>query len=85
MSQAELINEGLALMMFGMGFVFVFLTVLVFATSLMSRIVSTFSPEEVAATPRRSAVPAAGVSDPASDPVLLAVIGDAIRQHRARQ
>ncbi len=84
MSQAELINEGLSLMMFGMGFVFVFLTVLIFATSLMSKTVLAIAPEEPASAPKRSTAPAAGTSDPASDPELLAVISDAIRQHRER-
>ena len=84
MSQAELMNEGLSLMMFGMGFVFIFLTVLVFATSLMSKTVLAMASEEPEPAPQRS-VPAAGTSDPASDPLLLAVIGDAIRQHRERR
>ncbi|MCL6271866.1 OadG family protein [Sansalvadorimonas sp. 2012CJ34-2] len=85
MSQAELMNEGLSLMLYGMGFVFTFLTVLVFATSLMSKSVLAIAPEEPAPAPKRSAVPVAGTNDPASDPVLLAVIGEAVRQHRERR
>ncbi|WP_281648832.1 OadG family transporter subunit [Parendozoicomonas sp. Alg238-R29] len=85
MSQAELINEGLSLMMFGMGFVFIFLTVLVFATSLMSKVVLAIAPEDAAPAPRRAAAPSAGATNPAADPVLLAVIGEAISQHRARR
>ncbi len=83
MSQAELMNEGLSLMMFGMGFVFIFLTVLVFATSLMSKIVLIIAPEKPACA-ARSPAPVAAV-DPSTDPVLLAVIADAVSQHRARR
>ena len=39
-----LINEGLTLMLVGMGTVFVFLTLLVAATTLMSRLVTRFQP-----------------------------------------
>lgn len=47
--QNELINEGLTLMLAGMGTVFVFLTVLVIAMTLMSRLVSRFQPSKNAA------------------------------------
>ncbi|MTI13436.1 OadG family protein [Sansalvadorimonas verongulae] len=85
MSQAELINEGLSLMVFGMGFVFIFLTLLVFATGLMSKVVQTIAPEDAAPAPRKAAASITGAADPAADPVLLAVINDAISQHRARR
>ena len=85
MSQAELINEGLSLMVFGMGFVFIFLTLLVFATSLMSKVVLAIEPEEAAPAPRRASAPSVAGTDPAADPVLLSVISEAIKQHRTRQ
>ena len=43
--QGELLNQGLQLMLVGMGTVFAFLTVLVGATGLMSRLVLHFAPE----------------------------------------
>lgn len=43
--QETLIDQGLNLMLYGMGTVFVFLTILVFATGMMSRIVARFSSE----------------------------------------
>lgn len=45
--QETLIDQGLNLMLYGMGTVFVFLTILVFATGLMSRIVARFAVEDV--------------------------------------
>lgn len=44
----SLINEGLTLMLVGMGTVFVFLTVLVGATTLMSRFVTRIDPGSAA-------------------------------------
>lgn len=41
----NLMSEGLNLMVFGMGFVFVFLTLLVFATGIMSKLIAKVAPE----------------------------------------
>ena len=46
--EQTLIDQGISLMLYGMGTVFVFLTVLVFATTLMSKLVAKFSPAEAA-------------------------------------
>lgn len=40
----NLLSEGLSLMVLGMGFVFVFLTLLVIATAGMSRLVTRYGP-----------------------------------------
>jgi len=42
MDTSNLLNEGFSLMLFGVGFVFVFLTLLVIATSLMSWIITKY-------------------------------------------
>ncbi|GHA04645.1 hypothetical protein GCM10008090_12560 [Arenicella chitinivorans] len=55
--QETLIDQGLNLMLYGMGTVFVFLTILVFATVLMSRIVTRFSDDDVdLPTPQSAAI-----------------------------
>ncbi len=81
---SQLMSEGVDLMLFGMGFVFVFLALLVVSTGLMSALVRKYEPAPVA-QPARKAKKAAAGADPASDPVLLAVIQEAINQHRARR
>lgn len=65
----ELLNQGVMLMLVGMGTVFVFLTTLVIATTLMSKIVMRMT----------SAIADGGVSE-----VKVAAIAAAIRQHRQR-
>lgn len=67
--QNELINEGLTLMLAGMGTVFVFLTALVIAMTLMSRLVLRFQP-------------ASGSSGASDEEV--AAIAAAITEHRRK-
>ncbi len=73
-----LLEQGVDLMLFGMGTVFVFLTILVIATFAMSTVIGRFLPEE-AATP---ATPAARGG--AVDPQVVKIIQAAIEQHRSR-
>lgn len=80
--QPSIMEQGFDLMLFGMGTVFVFLTLLVFATRSMSWVVNRFFPENepvIPVEPTPVAVNAAAV-----DPKVLAVIQEAIHQHRAR-
>ena len=77
----NLLTEGLSLMGFGLGFVFVFLTLLVFATSLMSKFVTKFIPEPVV-LPR--AKPAAPVAAGQNKDELLAVLSAAMHHHRSK-
>jgi oxaloacetate decarboxylase gamma subunit len=65
-------------MLFGMGTVVVFLTLLVLATSVMSALIQRFAP----LTPVIE--PAAAIAGSVDDPVLLAVITAAIKKHRSR-
>ncbi|MEH6648472.1 MAG: OadG family protein [Motiliproteus sp.] len=80
MESSDLINEGLTLMVFGMGFVFVFLTLLVFVTGLMSRFVERYLPEPVSAAPAAAPAPVTATDDGQ----LVAVISAAIKQYRSR-
>lgn len=80
---SSLIDQGLNLMMFGMGTVFVFLTILIFATTGMSKVITRYFPEKaIVAKPARkkSAALNAGTIAPAT----LKVIQAAIEQHRNR-
>lgn len=80
--QESLIEQGIDLMLFGMGTVVVFLAILVVATLGMSRFIRHFFPEaDVSATP-----PAELNVDPVlPDARLLAAIKAAIEQHRAKR
>ena len=79
--EESLISQGLSLMVFGMGFVFVFLTLLVGVTMLMSKLVVKFEP--VAVVPpkksRRNVAPAVV----AKDDELVAVITAAVHKYRS--
>ncbi len=80
----NLFSEGLTLMAFGMGFVFVFLTLLVFATGIMSRLVSRYLPEPVAKAPKARAQPAAAGTTTANNDELVAVITAAVHKYRSK-
>jgi oxaloacetate decarboxylase gamma subunit len=75
---ASLISQGLDLMLYGMGTVFTFLTLLVGLTSLMSRSVMRFSEEE----PVESAVSSHQIHTSLVDTKIVRVIQAAINQHR---
>ncbi len=77
--QQDIMQQGVDLMLFGMGSVFVFLTVLVIATTIMSSFVQRFLPETPEPQP---AAPRATTN--VTDPKLLAVIKAAVDQHRAK-
>ncbi|MDR5906393.1 OadG family transporter subunit [Franzmannia qiaohouensis] len=81
MLDTQLMEEGLALMAFGMGFVFVFLTVLVVSTTLMSMLVRRLAPAPVADAAARPSAPAA--ADDNSDE-LMVVMSAALHRYRQR-
>lgn len=83
MQDTQLLQDGLALTGVGMGFVFVFLTVLVGVTTLMSQIIRRWVPAPAATEPTtgRRPVPTPAQAD---DAELLAVISTAVQRYRHR-
>ena len=81
--EVNVIQQGLDLMIYGMGSVFAFLTLLVIGTFVMSRVVSRFFPE--AEQPlTKSKLKTMAVPAEKQHAKAIAVIEDAIRQHRAK-
>lgn len=79
----ELFADSVDLMVVGMGMVFAFLGLLIVVTSLMSKFIITFVPEaEAPKTFAPSAKIATTASSAANDQQLIAVISEAIKQHR---
>jgi len=90
MDANNFVAEGLTLMLIGMGFVFVFLTLLVLATALMSKVI-TFYEKRVGLLPAEGIpTPTAvlGVSnDPKNAPKdgnIISVLSSAIHRYRAK-
>lgn len=81
MSPSDLLTEGISLMLFGMGFVFLFLTSLVIVTSLMSKTINRYFEEPLLASPSNAV---GSTQDSTDDEELVAAIGAAIRMHRDR-
>jgi oxaloacetate decarboxylase gamma subunit len=77
----SLISQGINLAMFGMGTVFVFLTLLIFATHLMSYLINRFwienSDSAISSTPNELNSPLAGPSRQT-----VAIITAVVREHR---
>lgn len=81
MTPSELLREGVELMLFGLGSVFVFLVLLIVCIRLMSVVIGRFD-----STPTAQAVSVRPASVAAEiDADLLAAIQAAIHQHRARR
>ena len=81
MSEGALIEQGLDLMLYGMGTVFIFLTLLVIVTALMSMLIRRWLPEEDATSPPTSASNTSSID---VDGRVLAIIQAAIDKHRSR-
>ena len=93
MESSSLMSEGISLMLFGMGFVFVFLTLLVIVTSLMSKIIIKY--EKSAGVLPKDGVPSPSTFIPhhdaiappqseADDKTLVSVLSAAVHKYRSR-
>ena len=80
--QGDIVEQGVELMLFGMGTVVIFLALLVLATGAMSRLVERYFPEPVITAPPRGTV---ARPRPGDDPQVVAVISAAIQRHRANK
>ncbi|KGQ70217.1 oxaloacetate decarboxylase gamma chain [Chelonobacter oris] len=85
MTATELMREGINLMLSGMGFVLLFLFILIFAIRLMSTVVNRLFPEtqKPAAGKSRAAIAATADETEALRPIIVAAIAHHRRQcHR---
>ena len=86
--QENLFQQGVELMIYGMGTVFVFLVVLIILTSLMSVIVQRFFPEASEAIVPGIKAPissgGSGGSGDSDDAQIIAVITAAVHRYRSR-
>lgn len=76
----SLMSQAIDLTIVGMGFVFVFLVVLIGATKTMSKLVAKFEPP----APEVPVAVAAQPATPMNDPRLMAVITAAVAKYRSR-
>ncbi|WP_419831591.1 OadG family protein [Endozoicomonas atrinae] len=85
MNPSDLISEGSSLMLFGMGFVFLFLTLLVLVTSLMSKIIDRYF-QEPAPSGASNRIPVNRQPSSSNDQgELVAAISAAIKMHRTKK
>ena len=80
----DLFFDALNLMFVGMGFVFMFLALLVVLTSVMSKIIMNNQPPIVATMPKIGPGAQGPSQSRGIDPQLKAAISGAIKQHRAQ-
>lgn len=76
---SDVLTQAIDLVIYGMGTVIVFLTVLVGATMLMSYLLQTFFAEQVV---DRAIAPSAVAKPGLSDPKILAALSAAVKKYR---
>ncbi len=85
MNPSDLISEGSSLMLFGMGFVFLFLTLLVLVTSLMSKIIDRYFQEPAPSGASNRITVNSQPSSSNDQGELVAAISAAIKMHRTKK
>ena len=81
MASPNLMNEGLMLMIFGMGSVFVFLTLLVIFTTLMSCLLEKYDTKFGSSETEKDS----GSTDSIDQDSLLVILTSAVHQYRSRR
>jgi len=82
---SDIVEQGIELMMFGMGTVVVFLTVLICITVVMSWLIQNYFPEEVEVPIINTSRTSPGSQAVPNQVPPIAVITAAIHQHRANK
>ncbi len=82
--QESIMAQGFDLLLYGMGSVYVFLTLLVFATRAMSWCMNRFFPELTRPVLQPSARSQVSSTTQPVEPKVLRAIQEAIHQHRAK-
>ena len=80
---SDLLSQAIELMVLGLGIVFLFLTILVFATSYMSKLVLRYAPEIKPVEAKRAQ--SASQIATSNDEQLLAVLSAAVEKFRSDQ
>lgn len=84
MAESEIVMQGVELMLIGMGTVFVFLTLLVFTTAGMSRLIALLPAEEVPVAAQSAPAASSAPTPRTPGNALKAAISTAIHRHRSR-
>ncbi|PCJ19014.1 MAG: hypothetical protein COB04_06450 [Gammaproteobacteria bacterium] len=82
---SDLILEGVNLMVVGITTVFGFLVLLIFAITVMSKVINTFFPEKPRLPQPQSPAPGSNEPPKDTDGQLIAVISAAIQKYRAHR
>ena len=82
--QDNVFQQGVDLMLFGMGTVFVFLTVLIFATSAMSAVVTKWFPEKPPEPSKNRTTGFAPLTGAPVTTATLRILQAAVDEHRQR-
>lgn len=83
--EQSLLQQGLQLMLFGMGTVFIFLVVLIACTTIMSRMVLRFAPADSPQAETGNIPIQGGVGQNPDRARLIAAISAAVHKHRAKR
>ena len=76
--QGDILNESIQLLIYGMGTVFIFLFILILATTAMSRLIARYAPEPAPVVPAKRQVKTVQ----SVDPDVLQAIGLAVQEYR---